>query len=208
MILKNHLIPWIYLRLIFVAFLLSKNFVKNVHVIQEGHLWIVLHLLKYVPFYLHLCMFRLIFDQYLARSTDINLKGVFNFYPFFWFNLIMKWPLNLQTEQRGYYHLHIHMLLHHQPKENSKQPSSEEETKLKKSGDPIGWGLFRFITQGLKFSPTCCFCKMMAQTIFKKVISRKTWPFCGISLGHCYNSVENQTCCQKIRLSLLFFKDS
>ena len=63
-----------------------------------GHFWIAINLLKYVPFYSH-CMHvlenMLTFHQELARSTDINLKDAFAFYPLFRFRLVMKWELNL-----------------------------------------------------------------------------------------------------------------
>ena len=53
------------------AFLLPRNF-ADFHAV-----WIVLNLLKYVPFYshsMHALAIILIFDQQLARTSDINFK--------------------------------------------------------------------------------------------------------------------------------------
>ena len=43
----------------------------------------------------------LLSDQYLARSSEINLRDVFVFHPLFPFRLVMKLLLNLKREQRG-----------------------------------------------------------------------------------------------------------
>ena len=61
------------------------------------------------------------------------------------------------------------MVLHHQSKNNSKQPSGYEEIKLEKPAE-----LFWFITQRQKFSQTCCFHKIIAQNnIHKKPFPEK-----------------------------------
>ena len=44
---------------------------------------------------MHVLENMLTFHQELARSTDINLKDAFAFYPLFRFRLVMKWELNL-----------------------------------------------------------------------------------------------------------------
>ena len=59
------------------------------------------------------------------------------------------------------------MVLHHWPSNNLKQPSGWEEIELEKSRDPIGWGFFWIITQRLKFSQVCRFCKMIVKTSIK-----------------------------------------
>ena len=58
-----------------------------------GHLWFGLNLLTYVPFYsqyMDVLTIMLIFDQELARSTDITLTDIFIFHLLFCSRLVMK----------------------------------------------------------------------------------------------------------------------
>ena len=64
-------------------------------------------------YYKHALSIRLISDEELVRSTDVNIMDVF-FCPLFISRLVRKWLLNLNIEQIGDFHQHIHlMVLHH-----------------------------------------------------------------------------------------------
>ena len=64
-------------------------------------------------------LLRLILDQELVRSTDINID--FIFYHLIPFRLVIKWLLKPYTEQKGCCLLYIPlMVLQHQPKKSFK----------------------------------------------------------------------------------------
>ena len=107
-------------------------------------------------------LLRLILDQELVRSTDINID--FIFYHLIPFRLVIKWLLKPYTEQKGCYLLYIPlMVLQHQPKNHLKLLSGSNEIQLflitQSHCLRPSWSL----TQGLKFSKTSGLARMIAK---------------------------------------------
>lgn len=89
------------------------------------------------------------------------------------FRIVMKKLINLYTEKTEQHHLYIRLLLlHHQPKTNSKEPCGSEKIKLWKANQYYWLRFFWFTTQEPKLSQTTSFCWMKLKNNSHKNIFR------------------------------------